>query len=613
MMQEGDLLMYYEHNIDLIKTHRSMFYDLMQEKLQVLTQSKVEIGVITAINNEKSLIVKNGDLEIRLNSLYNPTNEALKWAEQFTIKNLDTVIAMFGLGNGIFLKELMKKIGEDNAIIVFEPSFQIFQYVLHEYNLEEIIKDERIVLIVNDINFHEFPYLVNKMLNWLNLFSKIECYHPGYNQLFVDSYRMFQDIIRDNAFNNLVSKNTNMVLGKVIVENAVGNLNYLKDSLSIWDLDKELPKDIPVIIAAAGPSLNINIDQLKNAKGKAIIVAVDRAYEMFLAHDIEPDYVVLMDPRKKLEHCGGQEGFDVPLICKFEASPEVMKNHSGKKIIYDCEDFIAGIYKEEGIEFNSITAGGSVTTAAFAIFAKLGFETLVLIGLDLAYSGGASHAGNHQETVKNDDLTIYVEDIHGNQIKSRHDWYTFLRWFENVILQMNEYTVIDASEGGAKIKGTQIMTLQEVIEQYCKKDIDCSELIKHVAPSFDEKSIITIRHYLENALKDLKQIKVLSENAEKCCKNSFKNHGKKIMNSDKLLKKISKINEDIQMKPIYSLIDFYVLGMDTNSVSELSFLTTNKETDEYVTFKNMVSIYQNISEACDFICPRLVEAIDYYQ
>jgi Uncharacterized protein conserved in bacteria len=609
---EGELLMYYEHNMNLIKLHRSMFYDLLQEKFQTLDQNEISIETLNAKNKEKTLQIKKDGLQIRLNSLYSPTNEAMQWAEQLKMKNLDSIITMFGMGSGIFLNEIKKKTGEDNAIIVFEPSFQIFNYVLQEFDMEEIIKDERIVLIVMEINFHEFPYMVNRLLGWLNLFSKIECFHPGYDKLFPEEYTIFKDTLRDNAFNNIIAKNTNMVLGKVLVENAMENLPFLKDSLSIWDLSKELPKDVPVIIAAAGPSLNINIDQLKEAKGKAIIVAVDRAYEMFIAHDIEPDFVVLMDPRKKLEHCGGQKGFKAPLICKLEASPEVMNNHKGTKIIYNCEDFIAGIYKEIGTEFLSINAGGSVTTAAFAIFAKLGFETLILMGLDLAYAGEASHAGNHQEDIKNDDITIYVEDIHGNQVKSRHDWYTFLRWFENVILQMDEYTVIDASEGGAKIKGTQIMPLKEAIDKHCKSNVDCAKLMKQVKPSFDEASLLTVYQYLNTAIDDLNKIRELSTDAEKSCKSYLDNHGKKKLNQQKLLKKVSSINDEIQEKPIYSLIDSYVLGMGADSVGELSFMTTDKETDEYVTYKNMVNIYHVITESCNFIQPKLEEVIKDY-
>ena len=48
--------------------------------------------------------------------------------------------------------------------------------------------------------------------------------------------------------------------------------HYLKKRLAEEDLS-----DVPAIIVAAGPSLNKNVQELKQAKGKALILVVDAA------------------------------------------------------------------------------------------------------------------------------------------------------------------------------------------------------------------------------------------------------------------------------------------------------------------------------------------------
>ncbi len=74
--------------------------------------------------------------------------------------------------------------------------------------------------------------------------------------------------------------------------------------------------------------------------------------------------------------------------------------------------------------------------------------------------------------------------MYGDQVLTSRMWLTFLRWFENAISQTEGRIVIDATEGGAKIEGTKIMTLREVIDQYCQKQYPIQETID----AFFEKS-----------------------------------------------------------------------------------------------------------------------------
>ncbi|MGM0444671.1 MAG: hypothetical protein ACQEQV_10855, partial [Fibrobacterota bacterium] len=59
----------------------------------------------------------------------------------------------------------------------------------------------------------------------------------------------------------------------------------------------------------------------------------------------------------------------------------------------------------------------------------------------------------------------WVDDYEGNKIPSTYIWQKFLKAFENIFAKIDR-TVIDASEGGARIAGTEIMSLQEVIDRY---------------------------------------------------------------------------------------------------------------------------------------------------
>lgn len=52
--------------------------------------------------------------------------------------------------------------------------------------------------------------------------------------------------------------------------------------------------DTTGIVVAAGPSLNKNINELKKAKGKSLIIAVDTALKPLLRAGIVPDMFLLL-------------------------------------------------------------------------------------------------------------------------------------------------------------------------------------------------------------------------------------------------------------------------------------------------------------------------------
>lgn len=598
--------MYYNQNMQVMQQYRKYFYELVQKK-SWKEDTSIRVESVPTRVQEKALAVEKDGILYRLNSKYNPVEEAEKWAEQYKAKNLDTVFTMFGLGNGCFVRALTKKLEKDNRLIVYEPSATIFWHALEEHNLEDILQDDRIILIVQDINEQELTYVVSATLTWMNLFSHKRCFHPGYDRLFEQSYSSFTDTLDNNTFNSVVAKNTYSKLGRAIVENSLLNLKHFKNSISIWELEKYLPRDIPVIIAAAGPSLNKNIDELKHAKGHSIIIAVDRAYETFLQHEIEPDFVIVLDAMKELKYCGNMPGFTVPLLYKFEASPDILDNHNGKKIIYSFDGFAGSLYQTINRDYPGITSGGSVTTAAFAVCATLGFKRIVLIGCDLAYDGEKTHAGEVQDEITENyrKVNLFVEDIYGNKVRSRHDWYTFIWWFEGVIIQLKNVDVIDATEGGAKIKGTRIMTLREVVESFCSDTIDCARIVEATKSDITEEEYHRIYDYLKSAENDLVLIREQAEQALDICEQLYKKleQDESLASQQDAIQAVTRINQTIEAKPVYTLIDNYIMGRGTNSVGELFFMTTNQKTDDVVAVKNMTNIYSIIKEACEFLTP----------
>lgn len=86
-----------------------------------------------------------------------------------------------------------------------------------------------------------------------------------------------------------VSFNTAKLFAGIDPINVMKNAKYLCTAYKTIQLYQTIPLDTTGIVVAAGPSLNKNIYELKKAKGKAFIVAVDTAIKPLLKAGIVPD------------------------------------------------------------------------------------------------------------------------------------------------------------------------------------------------------------------------------------------------------------------------------------------------------------------------------------
>ena len=82
--------------------------------------------------------------------------------------------------------------------------------------------------------------------------------------------------------------------------------------------------DITGIVVAAGPSLNKNIKELKRAKGKAFIIAVDTALKPLLREGIIPDMFFIVDAMKPLDLVDMNGVEQIPMVTTLNATPEIL-------------------------------------------------------------------------------------------------------------------------------------------------------------------------------------------------------------------------------------------------------------------------------------------------
>lgn len=113
-----------------------------------------------------------------------------------------------------------------------------------------------------------------------------------------------------------------------------------------------------------------------------------------------------------------------------------------------------------------VDTGELVATTGLDVAIKMGCNPIIFVGQDLAFTDNKTHSKDifSKDIIENNNLRD-VEDIYGNTVKTSKNLYIYLRWIQNRIYKEEDIQFIDSTEGGAKIKGTKVMRLSEVIDK----------------------------------------------------------------------------------------------------------------------------------------------------
>lgn len=609
---------FYQEHIKLIQMGRKYLYEHLLEFEENKPQDTIEVYSQESKNGEQIIIVTKDEKEIRLNSMYRPTDEAKRWVKQFEFKHMNTVVTMYGLGNGIFARELMNELPSDAVLLIYEPHYEIFMHTLHNYDITDLLKSPNVYIAVEGINQGELKGVLQQKVAFTNLKTQYLVEHPQYKDNFKDGYAFMQKVIRDHYVNVSVFANTQMKLGKRHTINFMKNLKYVMESNTIQNLKGAFPEDMPVIVVAAGPSLDKNVEFLKEAKNKALIICVDTAIKVLVKHGIEPDFIVVLDPNKSLKHFDSESGHHTPLFYQLSANRDVLDSHVGEKIIYGNDEYTRELFKQLDIDYEAVNSGGSVATAAFSICVQLGFKRIILIGQDLAFSGNQTHAGGvSQQSLLTGKGYIEVESIEGKPILTPANLFVFLQWFEAMIDKYHgSLEVIDATEGGAMIHGSTIMTLQSAIHEYCTKEYDVKGMIENHKIVYTKEDKEKLNLFIEQIVDELEFIQKKSKQLASACNDliAIVIHSAGLNSRGmSLVKTLSEANKKIEELISYELIDSYTASEVNVELEDIYVLGDDELMNMRKTYEKSRTIYENMVIGARELLPIMKQVLEEQQ
>jgi len=555
----------YEKNMQAIREHHVRLHEYLET---AQPEQSVEIRYEAAEDEMLYPIVTKGGLEYRLNSKYNPKEASMQYVSQFKKEGSYSVFFLLGFGDGRSIEALAQTLDETMTLIVYEPSVAIFQKTLETFDYTELLKKKNVYLIVESENMLQ-DYLESG-ISFNNIRMLRLGILPNYDSIYPKECKHMLETMIYFMNKTKTYRNTIYNFRDEFAAHALSNMydylwqtdtHYLKECLAEEDLS-----DVPAIIVAAGPSLNKNVQELKRAKGKALILVVDAALRAVVNAGITPDLGMTVDARVADRFFEGIDISTFPFVFEAISREEIVKRHTGKHFYdeFPCNMFAKAVIERKGYVLDDILTGGSISTSAFSLVKALGFKKIVFIGQDLAFTGGQSYnSGLKMDEKENEQhqkkrVIVQVKGNDGTMLDTDYQMDMYRKWIENEILKLPEdITVINATEGGAKIEGAKVMTLKEVID-FCTKEIDFEKLLQEVPLAFSEEERQDIIHEIKEEPKRLEEVKEnikkateVAEQLEQASKDG------NVEEQKKLLTEFGNLNEEIQKEPVQDLLLYY--------------------------------------------------------
>lgn len=452
----------YEKNIALLRNNNA----ILHSKLLGISLDSAKYQVIDTKTDCPTLKVSMNGKEILLHSKYNPIREARAYIDEQFDNNISEYVVI-GLGFAYHIQQLIQK-GTDIKIFVLENDINVLRAAMESIDMSDIITNPQISIEFQD-TVGGYISRLDELLSGPN--RKLLINLPMV-QIMGGEFTEVKYILEEYRINKRAIKSMDM-----LQENFIENIKHFDKGI---DKLFNYYEGIPIFIVSAGPSLDKNINQLKQIKNKGIILAVGKAVWALSIAGVQPDLIIVTDPTSAI-YRDQIKGIDikVPIIVLSTCDKNVMVNYEGYKLIAFQEGYEpAEVYAGEN-NFKLVRTGGSVATTALDIAIKLGGGPIIFVGQDLAPTEGRSHARGVpvSENIKSTVNLRPVQDINGGTVFTTKNLYMYLRWIENRIEEEPQVKFVDATEGGAKIKGTEIMKLQDAINKYTEDTVSVHPII----------------------------------------------------------------------------------------------------------------------------------------
>lgn len=560
-------------NIILLKNNFPDVYEGIKSReenneIQLFSLEKAKDG-------NDTIKYQHSNQNVYIHSKYNPIREAEaiihKLEENEKIEN-ETHVIFYGIGLGYHI-EIFAERFPNTYISIVEPSTEVMCYFLDRVSLNKILRN-RIVFIQNGDNLDMFYKKLLDRRDKSLVISELSVY----SNIFAKEYDLFLKHIKSTANGARQGLRVNYAFKRRWIVNSVNNFKYVVNTPNILMENNGVFKGKTAILVSAGPSLNYEIENLREIKNKglAFIFSVGSAINTLVHYDIYPHAMCTYDPQEvnqlAFEKVNDLGIDSIPMIFGSSVGYETLTQYPGPKYhMITSQDSVSDYFlKMKGdSKIEIVNDAPSIAVVTLEMMIKLGFSRIVLVGQNLAYLKERYYADGvsyEEEKIKN---TILIQDVNDLLVETNESFINMKNNLENIIKKYDA-NVINTTIGGARIDGTEFIELNHFIQSY---------LTEKIVEGTEFKNIIQSDIYNKEFI--LEQLERLDK--------SHKMYNTLICNIKNYLRQLSelaKLNKEKQMRATHLKMDQQIGELENNDFFKTFGFPMNRV--EYMLLVNTV-------------------------
>ncbi len=397
--------------------------------------------------------------------------------------------------------------------LVCERNLEIFRLSLFTVDYTILAKKSGVIFsIMDDViseeeklsNFFNINSLENYMIKFSTTGINIEKYIDRLLSILISIKPTSYDYIR---YLYTYINRTTQVLNS---EHKILLLNKIKEKFNLFE-------NTPVLFLAAGPSLDENIEWIKENQNKFIIVTIGAAYKKLLKNSIKIDMIFTLDEQFVLDSLQFDDKSvslidkDTIILASTITDKRILKKFNQSNLFL-YEVFLP-FYKD-----NIALSGFSVGELSVAFLLNMNIKEIYLLGLDLALN--QKTGSTHMEDYRSDSKSYNLEEkqdknffslydglikVKGNleeEVYTRGLFYTSIKYMEKFLTNKNPNTVVyNLSHNGAFFENSIPRKIEEVIvDNYSNIDLSnnlLDEFKEYSSTFLDNESKLEINKEIE--------------------------------------------------------------------------------------------------------------------
>jgi hypothetical protein len=376
------------------------------------------------------------------------------------------VVVTTGFGDGRHVLALLRLLPGSSRVCVLEADAGALMRGMDGLHAGLLLEDRRFILLT--------PFSYRDGITRLNVelmgveSARLFAFSP-LREKHAALYSNFSAMVMRQLSTRWNQLKTDVDHAEVVWSNSLKNLMHFGFGSEVTAL-RGLFAGRPMILVAAGPSLDSHFDFLRSVQGRAVIAVVNSAYRAVLSEGIRPDLTVAVDPFEgTYKGYSGSDASGVALFCSFLVYPRVPELFPGRVVPLSSYNPFVTLVKQvlRLPEDPGLIGDGTVSSTVVNLAVYLGCTDLYLVGQDMALlPDGQSHTTRSfygEEGINRVSLEHcqWLPGNEGGPVPVEPRLGAYLKVFENLVSHHAGLRVRNLSRCGVRIHGAAFCSEQE--------------------------------------------------------------------------------------------------------------------------------------------------------